>query len=449
MKANIVLFSTRDIWRKNTIFSNFDHHGKISSSLCDYFYEKNKTSLDNLKMEGDSGNGNTSPQTSVSSSDSNNSSTVVIGESTCNNTPTAMGQLKSLAKAMVTNVGGVILPGEEKEVEEKKDTIKKCFKELDGIINEANNGITDDYIKKLQKCQHNLYISIQDALKLNSFSSYQESFKMIENTAELEEKKEIVFKKDDFNKEEYLQTPVINTDKLSTPECPLTLRDRLCLHVDNDKIQKDNNDTYVYYAVLTLEKAEQLHNGGIEYQSAWVDTLTNAVVEAHSDADEINLILMLHDKDLYGMDGKSFHTVYTTQKVTTFKDYDSNALSSDNQIIINRYVNRSLCVFSHTDTYYQKLIGRTDIDAKKLFANTSSLVDDVLKLHYLKQMSQLLGGWAKSNEKDNVSRYNALVEKVAEPKFEVIQHLTPDEAFRINGIINELIIKYSKGLEIQ
>ena len=358
MKANIVLFSTRYIGWKGTILENATRSANPSKALEDYFYAQNETELNAI----------------VANERTKSSQAKLTESSTTANTDARTGgnateQLQTLSVEIIKN-----LPDSEE---------RKKLKTL--------------YLKLKEHPSNEIREALMEALEVFlDTEARKKQMQDIKASLDKERNVSTSFNKDkDFDKPAYLEHEAFNTDNSSPDGKPLKLRDRISLFYDKDTKVVVDNELYQFYAVLTLKKADNLDDEARGFLSPWVNSLTNAIKEELGQGfEEINLIFMLHDKDLSGMGNKSFHIIYST-----------------NEIEHNPIIKRSLCVFSHPDLIFSKIIHNTTYNARQLFNEVNDIIDKSLKLQHLKRASELLSGLTHANIHERIEEFNKLTSK--------------------------------------
>jgi len=271
------------------------------------------------------------------------------------------------------------------------------------------------------------------------------------------------FEKEDFEDEKYLVMPVINTDNYPLEndrnpdgsEKPLTLRDRISLYSIKDSEVKENPEEevqYYFFVVLTLKDEDDDTNG-----NKWVESLTLSVIEELNLTGDIdvNLIMMLHDKDLKSTSSETFKTI---------RDQDLLQIRIDSKgrrtVLYDQegHMKRSLIVFNHPNHFYRNLSVREDdkvVTVKEILDNILKGTVYSLNEQRIKDISQQI---ATFKEGDDLSSIKSKCEEIKvdakdnkdieDTKKELMALLDGSlEAgmilIKVNERINELIRYYS------
>lgn len=413
-KVNILIMSTRDIGKKGTIFERAKRLEKTSESLKGYFWERNREK--ELKKYVQLGLDTNDVQLTVSN-------------------PYAL-------------------------VDFAKDVFRKIQSELgekDPLLNIRNywmgieNGVDLDsnYIK-LAKQLEQLPKELKTKI-VNYDGRFEEARKLYA------EGRKSTFELEDFEDEKYLVMPVVNTDNHPLEndrnpdgsEKPLILRDRISLFLVKDPEKNDDSDCYLY-AVLTLKDEDDDTNG-----KKWVDALTLSVIDEldYKDCVDVNLIVMLHDKDMKSTSSETFKTI---------EDQESLQISTDQkgvrtiQHVAQKkgYLKRSLVVFNHPNHFYRKLTVRKsdEVTVAKIFEEILKGTVYSLNEQRIKDVSRQIATFKEGDDLSSIKTkcegINIDVkEDVVETKNELITLFdsSPDGATLItaNGKINDLIRYYS------
>lgn len=311
-KVNILIVSSRDIGKKGTIFEKAERLGKTSEPLKDYFKEKNQGELNNYVL------------LNVDKSDS---------LTTGSNNPQMLADFALMVFQLLKN-------------DLENDIIKK-IRSYHGGIQQGED--LDSNFQKLV----DLLDSLSSKLK-GKIVDFDNRFETARKAYVPRGKS--TFEREDFNDEKYLNKPAVNTDNHPLEnkrnpdgtDIPLTLRDRVSLFsIKDDKVE----DNYIY-AVLTLKKEDDDTN-----ENKWVESLTYAVIEELDLKDDvdINLIIMLHDKDLKSTSSETFKTVRSQEPLRINIENDGKrTILYDTQE--SGHLKRTLIVFNHPNHFYRELI---------------------------------------------------------------------------------------------
>lgn len=417
-RINILVISTRDIGKKETIFEHAKRMGGTSMALKNYFIEKEngKDELDKLVQLDVDKSGE--PSTSYG-----NPNALVNF---------ALEVFKANKEKLEKNGEAKIISDYCKKIKEGED-------------------LNDNYSKLA-----NLLKTLPDAFKL-MIKDFDKRYEMA-NTYKPGRKN--FFELKDFEDENYLAKPAINTDNRPLEnnrnqdgsDKPLTLRDRISLFsVCDDIIEEGKTGNNYIYAVLTLKKEDDDTK-----ENKWVDSLTYAVIEELDLKDDINinLIIMLHDKDLKSTSSETFKTV-RSQEALKIKVENDGKRTFEYDTQRDGHLKRTLIVFNHPNHFYRNLIIQKEGEEK----TATKIIKDIekgtvfsLNEQHLKDVSQQIATLSNSDSLSSVAeKYKEITIDDADyfVRYKELEGLLNSGSadgptlIRINDKINEFIRYYS------
>ena len=199
-------------------------------------------------------------------------------------------------------------------------------------------------------------------------------------------------KMDNSDLDDYLDFEAVNIDK---NPAEFTIRDRVSLYLvlpEEFSEENGNEEKYMVYATWPLGNQDDSYEDGKgELFSAWVDTLTDAVIaESKAVHDETEIILLLHDNDLRSTIKTPFRTVYAN------KEYNG--------------IKRTLAVYEHSNIFFHKIINHEG-KAKDVESYAEKIIIDDWKVYYLKELSHILASYKGEGDKETLKeKYQAVKE---------------------------------------
>lgn len=404
-KVEILIISTRDLYKEGTIFHKLKRSDNTSTPLKEFILKENREELDKLVR--------------------------LIENTDTNEVSNSIGN-PTLLVEFATEVYAIIPPSEE-----------YTRNMIDKMCDNIENGIDlDDNYRKLSSLLESLQLSLDT--KINGYSD-----KLIKAKA-YNSKGKSIFKIDDFTESSLLDKTIINSEvEKSKNGSLLTLRDRISLFI----VKEDEN--HIIFAVPTLKKAENDKWEAEFHRSTWVDCLTLSVIEylnnRFKDA-TIDITIMLHDKDLVTTSSEAFKTLYLRKGIKIESNNKGNdSIQYLQPIGSNLYtqmkINRSLVVFNHASSFYQNMIQHNDSSVDQIFKDFQNRIVNNFNEQRLKalshQIAQFKGG-DFSLFKDIVNELvfdnneTSNLEKLVDCSSS--KNEDPEAIFKVNEEVNKLIV---------